>query len=124
MIGIANLLDTNFVIGLMNEKPEATDIKADLGLSITNIAVSQISRIELLSYWAITASEELWLREFFNSCPVLAIDPAIEQAAIDLRRRTRLKLPDAIIGATALVHGLHLITLDARLEAALKPVAP
>ena len=36
----------------------------------------------------------------------------VEDAAITLRRTRRLKLPDAIVAATARVHGLELLTLD------------
>jgi hypothetical protein len=48
---------------------------------------------------------------------VLTIDARVELAAIALRRRTRAKLPDAIIAATADVHGLVLLTLDQKLQA-------
>jgi predicted nucleic acid-binding protein len=50
---------------------------------------------------------------------VLLLDDQIEAATIALRRRARLKLPDSIIGATAQVHGLTLLTLDERLKTAL-----
>jgi len=39
----------------------------------------------------------------------------IEKEAIALRRHRILRLPDAIIAATAKVNGLHLVTLDERL---------
>ena len=41
------------------------------------------------------------------------------EVAIDLRRRLRVKLPDALIAATALAHGLSMLTLDADLSALL-----
>ena len=47
----------------------------------------------------------------------LALDRQIEDQAITLRRQRRIKLPDAVIAATALTHGLELLTLDEGLSA-------
>lgn len=50
------------------------------------------------------------MRQFIGSCEVLPLDePAIQQT-IRPRQQHRIKLPDAIIAATALVHGLTLVT--------------
>ena len=49
--------------------------------------------------------------------PYLALDRQIEDSAIALRRQRRIKLPDAVIAATALTHGLELLTLDEGLSA-------
>ena len=46
-----------------------------------------------------------------------ALIAEIEDEAISLRRSARIKLPDAIILATAKVHKLVLLTLDQRLAA-------
>lgn len=45
----------------------------------------------------------------------LSIMPTIKDAAIGLSRSRRVKLPDAQIAATALAHGLSLMTPDADL---------
>lgn len=45
-------------------------------------------------------------------CPV-TVD--VENAVISLRCKRRIKLPDAIIAATANVFNLHLLTLDKEL---------
>lgn len=45
----------------------------------------------------------------------LPITREIEDQAIALRRQRRIKLPDALIAATALHNGLELLTLDAGL---------
>lgn len=124
MTGINKLLDTNFVIGLLNERPEAVTLTNQLGLTLQTIAISQLTRIELLSFWNLPSDEEKAIGLFLASVAVKPIDERVEQAAIALRRRSRLKLPDAIIGATAIVHGLTLITFDARLEAAVAMYRP
>jgi len=45
----------------------------------------------------------------------LAITSPIENKAIEIRRNQQLKLPDAIIAATAQHHQLELLTLDKQL---------
>ena len=41
---------------------------------------------------------------------VIGIDKHIIQICIDLRKKYKIKLPDAIIAATALAHNLILVT--------------
>ena len=43
--------------------------------------------------------------------------------AIELRRSRRVKLPDALIAATALCHGLELLTMDTGLQAFVRSAA-
>lgn len=79
-------------------------------------AVSQITRIELLSFPLLTDEDEAEILRFLSAVTVLPLDGKVESTAISLRRRARMKLPDAIILATAQVHGLALLTLDERLR--------
>jgi predicted nucleic acid-binding protein len=113
----AFLLDTNVVIGLLNHRDAATALVGDAKLVC--LAISQITRIELLSYHALGIEAEAQIQRFIRTVKVIELDHEIEAATIALRRRARLKLPDSIIGATAQVHGLTLLTLDERLKAAL-----
>lgn len=118
MSGIRFLLDTNFAIGLLRSDPTAVALQQQLGIPTGGNALSQISRIELLGYPRMDPSDEFQVKKFVAFCDVLAIDDAVAAKTIELRRATRLKLPDAIILATALVHGLKLVTLDQRLRSA------
>ena len=81
-------------------------------------AVSQITRIELLSYHALSRNEEARILALLKSVAVIPLYERIEVETIALRKRTRLRLPDAIIGATAKVAGLELLTLDQKLSEA------
>jgi predicted nucleic acid-binding protein len=45
---------------------------------------------------------------------LLEIDKLVSEEAVLIRQRTRLKVPDAIIRATARVHGLLLVTRNFR----------
>jgi predicted nucleic acid-binding protein len=46
---------------------------------------------------------------------VVSLDDRVEHAAIALRRATRLKLPDAIVAATAWAGGMVLLTSDQKM---------
>jgi len=52
----------------------------------------------------------------------LPIDSTVEDAAISLRRQRRIKLPDAVIAATALTHRLQLLTLDEGLRSVMMAI--
>jgi predicted nucleic acid-binding protein len=116
------LLDTNVVIGMLDGSAPAVGLVAAQGAVPSNSAVSQITRIELLSFHRLAPDANSKIDAFLASVFVLLLDGEIECATIALRRRARLKLPDSIIAATAQVHGLTLLTLDDRLKAALAAV--
>lgn len=62
MSGIKVLLDNNLVIGLLKSYPSAIAIFTTENLSFENCAISQITRMELLSYPQLQAEEERMIR--------------------------------------------------------------
>ena len=112
------LLDTNVVIGLVKGPGAARDLVDSNNAPPEKCAISQITRIELLSFHALSPGEEARIKALLSVMTVILLNDPIEQHAIALRLRTRLKLPDAIVGATAKVAGLQLLTLDQKLSAA------
>lgn len=115
MSGIDHLLDTNMVIGLLKGDPAAVEMAQRVNLLLNRTGISQITRMELLGFPGLTATEEAATRAFLADCRVLPITDAAEQKAIELRRSGALKLPDAVIAATAITAGAKLLTLDQRL---------
>lgn len=77
--------------------------------------VSVISELELLTYPDITPQEEASAKQFLQRLTVMDLSPEIKTATITLRRQHRLKLPDAIIAATAITLNAILLTNDERL---------
>ena len=116
MIGARFHLDTNVIIGLLEGPGAARALLDAHGATTATPAVSQITRIELLSFQALTGDDEARIRTSLAAFPIVLLDAAVEEATIALRRRTKLKLPDAIVAASASVHGLKLLTLDQQLE--------
>jgi hypothetical protein len=106
MNGIDYLADTNAILYILsgNEcmKP----------FTNSRLAVSAISFMELLSFPSISAQEEDTIRRLLKCCDILHIDEAIIELTIQLRRAYRIKLPDAIIAATAVSCGFPLLTAD------------
>jgi len=76
--------------------------------------------MELLGYPGITAGEDALIRQRLTQFTYLAISTAIEDKAIELRRSRQVKLPDALIAATALCNGLDLLTMDLGLQAVMR----
>lgn len=89
------------------------------GILPDECAYSSITRMELLGFPEIDAEQEQAIVSMLSAMHHLPIDRKVEDAAIQLRRATRLKLPDVIIAATAKVHGLDLLSLDRALCAVL-----
>jgi len=65
-----------------------------------------------LSYPEIEPNEEDRIRHFLADLTIVPLDNAIENMAIKLRRVARLKLPDAIVAATAVAMKATLLTAD------------
>lgn len=70
----------------------------------------------MLGFAGITAEEDQAIRQLLDAMHYLALDVDIEDVTIQLRRSTSLKLPDAMIAATARIHRLELLTLDQKLQ--------
>ena len=101
------ILDTNILIDLTAGHEAARSLLR----SIRSPCISVVTRIELLSGPVETVKT---IREILQDVQVIAIDNAIVEAAALIRRRDRLKLPDAVILATAQVTGLALLTRNTK----------
>lgn len=101
-------LDTNVLVYLASGSLAAP-------LVVSGFFISVISEIEALGHPKLLPSEEAKLKVILQELTVLPIDAAIKDEAIRLRRATKLRLPDAIIAATAIVTGSELLTHDAGL---------
>lgn len=52
------------------------------------------------------------LHGFINDALVIELEQSVKLKTADIRKAHRIKLPDAIIAATALVYDLALLTLN------------
>lgn len=113
------VLDTNVVLyhlggRLVDDLPNDT------------LCISVISEIELLSYSGLSIEERKRIEAFVKKVNVVDLTEPIKRAAITLRMDRKLKLPDAIVAATAISLKATLMTNDAKLSkaAGLKAIVP
>jgi hypothetical protein len=102
------LLDTNIVLyflggRLVNPLPSG------------QYFISVITEIELLSYPSLGLEEETQIINFLNKITIIGIDSNIKNLTIAFRKQYKLRLPDAIIAATAKSLNTTLFTNDVRL---------
>lgn len=76
------------------------------------LAFSVISELELLSFHGITSEEENNIRLFLLNCKEISLTDEIKEKTIEIRKKYKTKLPDAIVAASAIVNNLPLITAD------------
>ena len=78
--------------------------------------ISFITELELLSYPNISETESNTIQQFINGIDIIDINKTIKTKTIELRKKYKLKLPDAIICATAVYLEATLITSDKKLK--------
>jgi hypothetical protein len=104
-----HLIDTNVWIDALSGK-----LNAPAFLKITVQAswagYSAITRLELFGFPGLKDEEELKIIELLKPFTEIAVDSRIIDKAIRIRKDIRIKVPDAIIAATALENDCSLIT--------------
>jgi predicted nucleic acid-binding protein len=101
------LLDTNIIIYLHGAqlKDEIVDVLRSSTLDTCNIIVA-----EVLGYTFIDPDDIRYFEDLFSSMKNYAFNKEVTDKVIELRQAAGIKLPDAIIAATALVNDLVLWT--------------
>lgn len=103
------LIDSNAVIDYITGKLPLTGMEF-MNEIVDNVPhVSVITEIEVLGF-SMPPAATLLFYNFFSDSNVIPLSRPIVSKTIDLRKIYKIKLPDAIIAATALVQGLGIIT--------------
>jgi len=106
MSGIDFLIDTNIAIYVLEGYP------LPKGLMQCSVAVSVISEMELLGKKDIATDKEIAIRNLLSDCEMLQFSNNIKEITIALKKQFSIKLPDAIIAATAKYYDIPLVTAD------------
>ncbi|MBR4986015.1 MAG: type II toxin-antitoxin system VapC family toxin [Proteobacteria bacterium] len=106
MSGIEYVADTNAIIYLLLGK------ECMKPFFQKKLSISLITKMELLSFPRITDDEDAMIREYLKECDILGVNFDICERTILLRRNFKIKLPDAIVAATAMTYNASLITAD------------
>jgi len=75
-----------------------------------NAYISVITRIEILGYYQCTQLQYEIAESFIKHFQESALSEKVVQSCINLKRKYRIKLPDAMIAATALELNIPLAT--------------
>ena len=105
-MGKRYLLDTNTVLDYMGNKLPHSAIRFLARIIDNEINLSAINKIELLGF----STVEQDLIDFVNCSNIFPIDDDVVDKTIEVRRSNKMKLPDAVIAATALHYYLILVT--------------
>ena len=105
---VRTLFDTNILVDYLNGIPQA---KTELTLH-TDKAISIVTWMEIQV--GVAPADQVVLDLFLLGFTVLPIDTPVSVKAVELSKSTRIKLPDAIIWATALVNQRLLIARNSK----------
>jgi len=110
-MGLKYLWDTNTVIYFLQQQfPPKAEKFIDLTLKKSAPSISVITEIELLC-WDTPGEKDLKvLHNFVEDAIVFELDKDIKIKTARIRKSHKIKLPDAIIAATALTYNLILLT--------------
>lgn len=108
-------IDTNVLLYIL-----AGDKQLNAMLQGRDVVASTMVRMEALVYHGKDRTHLEQVNKFLDRCQLEEIHRSIQDITVDLRHRYKLKIPDAIIAATAIHLGIPLITAD-KTFARLKP---
>ena len=103
------LLDSNVIIGYLAAKIPIAGMNAVSSIVDNVPLISVISQIEVLRFNDVPENEKV-LVDFIDSATIHPLSPGIVRRTITLCKQTKMKVPDAIIAATALEEKLILAT--------------
>ena len=100
------LLDSNVLIYAI--QPQYSALR--LWITQNDIAISDISKVEVLGYHKLSDADKQDFALLFNLMRSLPLSTQVIQTAVQLRQQRKMSLGDALIAATALTEGLTLAT--------------
>jgi predicted nucleic acid-binding protein len=106
------LLDSNIVIYLSQKKLTVDEVFDEE----KSYCISLITYMEILSYHFQSQEEEEFVRKLLLLFEVVEIDKHVADKVIQLKKSRKIKLPDAIIVATAMIENALLCTNDKQLH--------
>jgi predicted nucleic acid-binding protein len=101
------LLDTNPIIDFFNGRLSTNGKNF---IAAIEPSISVITQIELLSNKNVHPDEWKQIEDFIQIATIYELKKEIVEQTILLRQTYKIKTPDAIIAATALIHSRKLIT--------------
>lgn len=107
MSGIRIVSDTNPLIYLLSGNQQVAS-----HLDGKECWVSVITELELYGKKNLSPADKREIETLLDSCFIIDLTPGVKSIAKDIMQSTPLKLPDAVVAATALYLNLPLLTAD------------
>lgn len=107
MSGNRLCVDTTILLYFLKGDLEVIEMISEM-----DIVISFITELELLSFPQITDSSRRAISGLLKNCHIVDINSDIKESTIMIRQQSKLKLPDAIVAATAFQSKLPLLTAD------------
>ena len=111
MSGNKLFVDTNILIYLLKGDSDISEI-----LNGKELVISVISELELKSFPKISPKELAIIDELIKECQVINLNQEVKNLAVEIRRTRSMKLPDAIVAASAYYSKLPIFTADKEFE--------
>ena len=111
MNGSRVLLDTNSIAALLQGNLDLVELLK----SVEWIGISIISEIEFLANPALNEEDKALFENFINRIDIIDLnhlDTVLLTLILEVRKKSKIKLPDAIIAATAIHNNAKIITSD------------
>jgi predicted nucleic acid-binding protein len=108
-MGAGFLLDSDVTIGYLAARIPAPGMKAVAEIIDNTPHLSVISQMEILRFNDTPENEKI-LVDFIDSSIIHSLSEVIVQQTIALAKKSKIKLPDAIVAATALSEDFTLVT--------------
>ena len=100
------LIDTNILIEFQAKKLPVSGQGFVAKIIDEEFTISIINKIEILGHHSVVKQT----RDFVNLANAIELDKNVADKTIELRKSQKIKLPDAIIAASALLYNMTLIT--------------
>jgi predicted nucleic acid-binding protein len=113
-VGTKILIDTNIAIGYIGNSLSVQSMDRLDTVFNHQYHISVVNKIELLGYPDLSSNEEDKFKLLINNAIIHPIDNKTIDKTIEIRKKHKIKLPDAFIAATCLVNGLSILTLNAK----------
>jgi len=107
MNGINFLIDTDILVYIIQGNPNVKYFAQE-----DTLVISCVSEMEMLGKFQISDTEKKIVTQMLSYCNIIEINHKIKQLAIEIRQKYRIKLPDALVAATAMQQSLTLVTAD------------
>jgi len=99
------LFDSNVIIYLAKREMPLSFLD-----QFDDVCISVITYMEILGFSFPDQEEEKYIRDLMSVFNIIYVDQKIADIVVDIRKKKRIKLPDAIISATAISQNLQFVT--------------